>query len=46
MATAAGERNADTDTGATCVRSLAITEQIAQGRGAMQSKNEEASDMA
>ena len=44
MVTAAGERNADTGTGATCVTSLAITEQIAQGRGAMQSQNEEASD--
>ena len=38
MVAAAGERNADTGTGTTCVRSLAITEQIAQGRGVMQSK--------
>ena len=46
MVTAAGEQNADAGTGASCVRSLAITEQIVQGRGAMQSKNEEASDTA
>ena len=32
MVTAVGEQNANTGTGATCVRSLAITEQIAQGR--------------
>ena len=44
MVTAAEERNANTGTGATCVISLGITEQIAQGRGAMQSQNEEASD--
>ena len=46
MVTAAGEWNADTGTGATCMRNLAIAEQIAQSRGAMQSKNEEASDTA
>ena len=40
MVIAAGEQNAAIGTGATCVRSLAITGQIARGREATQSQNE------
>ena len=38
MVIAAGEQNAAIGTGATCVRSLAITGQIARGRETMQSQ--------
>ena len=40
MVIAAGEQNAAIGTGATCVRSLAITGQIARGRETTQSQNE------